>query len=149
MMSKLESQFQRQWARSRKGALLVEALVAATILMVAVSLLSGAHHGLSKLWLETRRHQLATDELSNQMERVLALSEQQQTQSLESLQVTPEIAEILPGAALEAVWIDDSLGRRLVLKLNWQRRGAAQPLQLVGWVSGQSASAQPPQEVQP
>lgn len=118
--------------------------MAATILIVAVSLLSRAHNGLSQLWTETRRYQLATDELCNQMERLLVDAESQQIGSLKPLQVTPEIAEVLPGAVLEGTWVSDSLGRRLVLTINWQSRGAADPLQLVGWLSSSSENAQQP-----
>ncbi|MBX3422068.1 MAG: hypothetical protein KF752_10995 [Pirellulaceae bacterium] len=119
----------------RHGSLLVEALVAATILAVIISVITQAHGRLMRLWGDTRNCQLATDELCNQMDRLLDLDPTQRAVEIGSIAVSGEIAEVLPAATMTAELIGDELGQRLRLTINWQRMGSSKPLEMIGWIT--------------
>ena len=88
----------------------------------------------ARIWKQTRNHQLAVDELSSQMDRLIALPTDRRNESLKQLVVSPEVASVLPQATLSATKIDDRDGVHLELSIDWQRTGNAPPIRLVAWV---------------
>lgn len=123
--------------RHRRGTTVADLLVAATLLaaMTTSVMTITVHSG--RLRQQTREQQLALDELSNHLERLLSLDRAELEAALSDLKPSPHLVASLPGCTLSAEMPDRE---RLVLSLNWVRPIASQPVHLTGWID---ASAQP------
>ena len=102
--------------------------------MVGVGLIAKSSSSISRIWHDTRRYQLAIDELDNQMDRLLVLAPVQRQDALANLKPSTTAQSVLPMVTLAGKQISDDLGSRIHLELNWQRMGIAQPLELISWL---------------
>ena len=122
-----------QW-RCRRGTTLLELLVAATLLVSVMSVVAPLAVRSGRLWQDSRHYQLALDELSNQLERLTSLDAAALEAALAELTPSQPVRDSLPNPVLSAETIDDAESRRLVLRLQWDRVGPAEPLTLVAWL---------------
>lgn len=120
----------------RTGGMMVELVVAATLLVALIGTFTPMSLSAGRLWQQTRQHQLALDELSNQLDRLLVLSEPDRAAAIESLQPSAAALAALPEASLSAVQQSDRDGVRVKVELSWQRAVPAVPLSLTGWIQG-------------
>jgi len=120
----------------RRNALMVtELIVAATLLVVIVTVVGSLTVRCGRLWQDTRHYRLAIDELSNHLERLTTLDEDDLEMAIAGLAPSPEIRSVLPNPVLAAERIADENGNRIVLELAWDRLGKKSPVKLVGWVN--------------
>lgn len=120
---------------------MTEVVVAAIVLVVVISVLTQLVVRGGRLQIENRLHQVALEELSNQLDRLINLDEGARTDAFERLTPSPEAQTMLPSAELQAEVFDDANGRRLVLSLAWDRYGQRRPITLVGWLPPADAPA--------
>lgn len=133
----------RKRHRRCRGAIITELVVAATLLVTAISILGALAVRTGRLWQDTRHYQLATQELVNQLERLTALDDESREATLAELIVTPAVGESLPGATLTASEISDADGKRILLTIQWDRPSRTKGLSMVGWVSGTAEEDSP------
>ncbi len=119
--------------RHRRGTTVADLLVAATLLATMVTTMMTLTVRSGRLRQETRHQQLALDELSNQLERLLSLDAKDRESEMASLNLPEHITAILPGAKLEGKSIEDENGTRIELSLAWDHPIKSPPLSLVGW----------------
>ncbi len=124
-----------QFRNNRSGLAMTELVVAAGLLITALSLLATLSFRSGKLWQDSRHYKLAADELTNQLERLTLLDEAALDETLANLEVSPAIQTTLSDAKLSGRKIVDEFGPRVVLEINWDRAGKPEPLRLVGWLS--------------
>lgn len=117
-----------------RGFVLTEVLVAAIVLVAVVSVVTQLAVRSGRLRLDTRHHQVALEELSNQLDRLLALDEPARTTALENLTPSSLAQSALSSPELTAQILEDVDGRRLVLSLVWNRFGKREPVTLIGWL---------------
>lgn len=125
----------RRLARSRRGLVLLEVVIAAGLVLTLMAVATPVVFQTSRIWKQTRNHQLALDELNGQMDHLLMLSAAEREAALESLEVSSTVAAILEEATLEADLISDSDGKRIELSIDWDRIGDPPPLTLTAWVA--------------
>jgi len=125
----------RKLARDRRGLFLTELIVAAGILVVVMSVVTTLTVKNARLRQDARHYRLAVDELSNQLDRLTSLDEASRQRALENLSPSPQIEDALPNPALKAETITDADGKRLVLRLSWDRPGKRMQVTLVGWIN--------------
>ncbi len=113
---------------------MIELVVAAGLLLVAMSFVVQMTYRVDHLWTDAAEHRVAMHELSNQVERLSLLSVDEVSRQLESLEIAANVTTILRDAAVSGELVEDDFGKRLVLRLNWSRRHAGEPLQMVGWM---------------
>ncbi len=118
----------------RRGSMLTELMVAAGLLVTSISLLATGTVAGWKLQRLERQQNVATDELSNQLEQLLALSPEAVADAIAQLEPSAWALQTLPNAELSAELIDDHFGSRIVLEIQWQRIGDSTPLIAVGWL---------------
>lgn len=104
-------------------------LVAATMGLVATCAVAG-----QRLQRMQREHTLAVDELSNQLERFIALPASELDSSLQQLEPSDWVAQRLPELKIDAQRHTDELGDRIELQLQWKRAGNPPPLVAVAWL---------------
>ena len=123
----------RRW-RQRTGSTATEVLVSATLLLSLIAVVVPTTVRTAKIWRDTRHYQVATNELSNQLELLSSMSDEQQTEAIKQLTVSEPTSRILSGATLAAELANDSNGNRVTLSINWERTTDAPPLKITGWL---------------
>ena len=124
----------RHGIRDRAGTTMAEVLVAAVLLVTLFSVAATTVVQTTGIWRQISQSELAMDELANQIERLLAVSDQKLDESIADLTPTETTMAALPGANLKAKRISDQNGERIELSLNWTRLPPGQPITLVGWI---------------
>ena len=134
-------------ARSRRsGTSMIEVVVSAGILLVVMSFVASLTFRINLVWKDIGQHRAAMNELSNQLERLTLLADDDLAAAIALLEPSAVISQTLPEPALAGELIKDDWGNRLVLKLDWQRPHPAKPVQLVAWLpthSDASARTEP------
>jgi len=118
----------------RSGFTATEMLVAATLLVSAIAVVSPLTVKTGRLWQDTRHYRLALDELSNQLEQLTLLQADELEAALEELTPSPMAIRVLVNPELTAERFNDADGARLKLSLRWDRPGGSPPLGLVAWL---------------
>jgi prepilin-type N-terminal cleavage/methylation domain-containing protein len=129
---------------TRRGFSLIELIVAATLLIGAMSIVAPLAVRSARLQQDSQHYQLALDELSNQLERLTGLDADALETALAKLTPSPTVRDVLPHPVLSAETIVDDDGRRLVLQLQWDRVGPARPLTLVAWLDPPTTNPEEP-----
>src|SRR5690606_36358897 len=101
--------------KSRAGLTMVELMVAATLIVSGLTMIGKLTVSSGRMWQQTRQEQVALEELSNQLERLLALPLDQRDEAISQLAPSAFAAERLPGAKVTAGTTDDTAGQRLEL----------------------------------
>lgn len=116
------------------GVALLETLIAAGVVVAMLSVAAPLVIRSARIWKQTQHYQFATDELSGQMDRLIALPANERDAALESLTVAPQVLDVLHNAKLSGKRISDQDGQRIELSLDWPRVGDALPITLVAWI---------------
>ena len=139
----MNAQSQNRRSQNRRGATILELIVAAVLISTMISVAAPLTIRISHLSRDSQQLQLATDEVSDQLERLVMIPDDRLEPELDSLKISSHIAEILPDANLTGEVIDDELGRRIRLRLDWQRRTKAPPVTLIRWIRTSARPAAP------
>jgi hypothetical protein len=134
---------------ARSGSMLTELIVAAGLLVTSISLLATTTVAGLKFHRLERQQEVATDELSNQLEQILALPSEDVATAAAQLEISSWALHTLPAAHLNADLIDDEYGKRVELKIDWQRTGDSKPLVAVGWLNATAAPLADPKTIPP
>lgn len=129
--------------QTRNGAALLDAVVAASLVMLTIAIATPTVVRSARVWKQTRNFQMACDELAGQMDRLIAMPSDLRSEALEQLSVRPELSTLLPNAKLAGRLIESQEDTRLELSINWQRTGNPPPVTLVAWVNPINGSTQP------
>lgn len=124
----------RRQRRRRSGLTLLELIVSATLFIGLISIAIPLTVRATRLWQDARCYRLAINELSNQLEDLTVLGDQERQQLLSDWKPSDELLHTLPAAKLTGETIDDADGKRLKLSLSWRRGLDAQPVTMVGWL---------------
>lgn len=130
---RMKRQSRNRWLRP-KGVVLLEMLIAAALVLTTLSVAAPLVIRSARAWKQTRQYQVACDELSAHMDRLLAMPAEKRKQALPETAVASEVAEILHAAEISGEILDDQNGTRLRLSIQWERTGQAPPVTLVGWI---------------
>jgi len=124
----------RRSIKSRSGISLIEVVVAATLVLSIIGLVTPLTVRVGRIWQTTRQYRLAFHELANQMEFLTNQGLAECEAALPNLKPSAIVTESLPDAQLRGEIVRDQDGTRLVLKLDWERDAKSVPLSLVGWL---------------
>lgn len=119
----------------RRGFTLLEVVVSISLTVVMIGIVTPMVVRSMRLWKDTQRYQLATDELAIQLDRLISLPPDERSEAIEQLSVNDAIAAQFPGGTLSADLVSGNSEQRLVLAFNWERPGDPPPIQLIGWIN--------------
>ena len=114
---------------------MIDLMVSLTLLMAAMSVVAPlvVRHG--QVLKSQRHYRLALDELTNQLERLAALTPEQLPDAVEQIAPSPFIAERLAGAKIEGELAPEEAGVRILLHMTWDEIGhRREPVTLAAWV---------------
>jgi hypothetical protein len=114
------------------------------LLVTVISFVTSLAFRIDLVWKDTGHHRSAMNELSNQLEHLTLLAPDDVAAALESLRPSDELSRTLPQPKLTGEVINDDWGQRIVLRLNWDHRHEAKPVELVGWLSAVGGSGAGP-----
>ena len=125
----------RRRCRTREAFTSIEVTVAATLLVAIMSMVGPLAIRTTRIWRDSRHHQLAMEELTGQIERLIALSPSDRTEAMQTLAPSRALATAAPEAEIIGQLIQDSESTRIVLKVRWNQPNYPRAdLTLVGWV---------------
>ena len=124
----------------RRGVTQVEVIVAAGLVVASLTFLPRIGYQLQRITKESKQYQIAIHELANHLERLTRNDPQPLEEALSQSTLAPYVIESLDGAKLDGRVIEDALGTRIELSLQWKRSGDPPPVKLVGWVSAEPVS---------
>ena len=114
---------------------MTELVVAATLMVSTMAVVAPLTVRTGRLWLDIRHHQLAVETLSNELERLTGLTEEQRVMELASLAPPAHLVATLPSIKLSGETIRNDDGTQLRLSANWDRPGNTKSVSLIGWLT--------------
>jgi hypothetical protein len=120
--------------KSHPGVTLVELIVAATLVVSGLTVIGRLSVSTGRMWQQTRFEQFALEELSNQLEHLLALPAEQRDVALSQIVPSDLAISRLPDPVITSRLLGDQAGQRIELQISWNRVGPAKPMSLVGWI---------------
>ncbi|MBM4001053.1 MAG: hypothetical protein FJ297_16215 [Planctomycetes bacterium] len=130
--------------RLRSGTSSLEAIVACSLLCGVLGAAAPLMVRQGRLLAEYRDHQRALEELSNQIERLMAMPAADLPRAVEQLAPSPFAAAELPDAVLRGRLEPAEQGSRLTLELTWNAAGRAdRPVRLAAWIQPQPKEGSP------
>lgn len=130
----------------RNGVSSIELIVSAVLLMTVMSFMTTLCVRIDRVWKDISQQRVAVAELSNQLERLTLLPVDKIVAAIDGLEPSENCAMILPHPVLRGEIADDNLGRRITLKIHWQRQPVEKSVELSGWLMRVPAK---PEEEQP
>lgn len=120
--------------RSRRALVLLETIVAALLVLALLSVAAPMIVQSARIWKQTRHYQFAGDELSGQMDRLIAMPAPARMEALEELSVSPEVSNVLHDAMLTGNVVQDDDGKRIELTITWEQAVSGPSVKLVAWI---------------
>lgn len=131
-----------QTYKLRRGSTFSEVIVAAILLLTGIGLLTRGTVGAKQLWQDARHYQLALDELSNQLELLLALEPDKRQAAIDSLAVSESLQRAVPTAQLTVESRDDEDGTSLTVSIASDPAERMPRISLVGWLPSEQSQLQ-------
>lgn len=119
----------------RRGTTLLECIVAASILSVAIGTVTMAVFRIGRIWTDTGHYRIALQEVSNHLESLTQLPPDQVQTAIESLAVSPAVAHSLVDATLSGDLVKDEFGDRVKLELSWGDGRTTRPVRMTAWLA--------------
>ena len=129
---------------------MVELVISAMLLVTVMTFVTTLSFSINLVWKDIGHHRVAAGELSNQLESLTRLPLQEARVAVASLEPSELCRRTLKDPELSGQLVEDNLGTRVELSINWNRRNPGKPVQLVGWVfqNGSAAAASNKEAVQ-
>jgi hypothetical protein len=126
--------------RCRNGFTMVELVISAMMLVTVMTFVTTLSYSINLVWKDIGHHRVAANELANQLESLTRLPKQDAQIAVSSLEPSELCRRTLKDPELSGQLVEDNLGTRVVLSINWNRRNPGKPVQLVGWVFQKNGS---------
>jgi len=130
---------------NRRGASSLECVVAFTLLSSVLAFMSPLVVKHRRLVNSQRDYRLALDEVTNQLERLMAMKSDDVERAVEQMQASSFVTARLQEAALKGEVRNvegesSSMKKQVTVSLTWEQRPAA-PVTLTGWVESKPVKA--------
>jgi hypothetical protein len=124
----------------RRAFTLIELVVSASLMIAGLAIFGQLTTATGRTWSQTRQQSVALEELSSQLDRLIALPNGKIDDAIAALNPSDAAADALPGVKLAAKRFDDRDGARIELSIDWDRGRPSQPMRLTGWIADTPAS---------
>jgi len=126
-----------------RGFTLTEVMVSIVLLMAIMSLVGNVCHRVNRIWFDVDHHRVAVNELSNHLEELTAMTPDQALVALKSIEPSDSCRLTLNAPELSGEISEDSLGQRVILRINWKQPFAANPVEMSGWIVSPQQEPEP------
>jgi len=121
----------RNQRNCRSGFTISEVIVSTVLLMTIMSLVGAVCHRVNLIWFDVNHHRVAVSELSNQLEELTTMTHDQAAVAVKSIEPSESCRQALPAPQLSGEIFEDQLGTRVLLKINWTRPNACNPIEMI------------------
>ena len=118
----------------RSGFTSTELVVACSLLVAATSAIATLAVKTTRLWQDSRHQQIAIEELSSELDRLIALDPTTRIVAMQNVTPSEILQEICPSVTLSASWEDEARSA-IQLKLNWNTVQPKASVELTGWIN--------------
>lgn len=119
----------------RRGTTLMECIVAASILSVAIGTVTTAVFRIGRIWTDTGHYRIALQEVSNHLEALTQLPREQVQPAIDALTISSAVGRSLVGAKLSGELVEDEFGDRVNLELSWRDEQSIRPVRTTAWLT--------------
>ncbi|EMI45709.1 hypothetical protein [Rhodopirellula sp. SWK7] len=119
----------------RTGVTMIECVVAASILLVAMTTVTTMAFRVNRLWIDVADQRIAMNELANTLESITELPAEQIDDAIAAIQPSAMASSTLDQPQLSATRVTDEFGDRVVLTLSWRSTNPIHPVSLTGWIT--------------
>jgi len=112
----------------------MEILASAVILCATVTVVTKLLFQCGVVWRDVSHHRVAMHELSAQLEELTLMEADSVAEKIERLKPSVICEERLPEAKLTGTIVEDNLGVRIELSINWKRAVESKPMVMCGWL---------------
>ena len=119
----------------RRGTTLLECIVAASILSIAIGTVTMAVFRIGRIWTDTGHYRIALQEVSNHLESLTQLPPDQVQSAIDAMVVSSEVAQSLVDAKFRGELIQDDQGDRVNLSLTWGDERTTRPIHMTAWLA--------------
>lgn len=128
--------------KRRHGLTVTEIIVSAAMLATVMSFVGNLCFRVNLIWSDVNHHRIAVNELSNQLEVLTLMKPEQAATAIKSLKPSLDCSRALKSPELTGEIVEDELGWRVVLRLDWKRPNQSLPTELSGWIAAASEPSQ-------
>ena len=115
--------FQRKKMGRRDGILLVEIIVASTVLIAIMVFVTTLCLKVQSTWKDVREQRQVMAELSRHLDRLTMLPEDELENALDSIALSESIEDALRNPELSGRIYKDSIGKCVELTMQWEKNG--------------------------
>lgn len=119
----------------RRGSTVIECVVAASVLIVAMGTITTMSFRASRMWIDTGHQRIAMNEIVNQLEQIVDAEPEEIDSLVENMAPSSFARESLDQPVISAVRIRDRSGDRVTVELAWRSPHPIAPVELTGWIS--------------
>ena len=112
----------------------MEILVSVVIICATATVVTSLLFKCGMVWRDVSQHRVAVHELSAQLEELTLMEASSVAERIEQLKPSAICSQRLPDAKLSGELIEDNLGVRVELSINWKRVVESKPVVLCGWL---------------
>lgn len=125
----------RHIVSARHGTTIIECMVASTLVIAGMMTLTTLVVRNGHLLRQLRYHQIAVDELQNQVDALYSVSAEQLEMHVAQLQVSEVCRDLLPDARLAGEVRSHDEAWQVILSLRWNEPGREEnPIQMATWI---------------
>lgn len=128
------NRLRRRQCRLRRGITAIELVVSAILLISVMTFMTTLCFRINLVWKDIGHHRVAVGELANQLESLQRMTFQGARKAIDDLQPSEICQQSLQNPELTGRLLEDELGNRIVLQINWTRRHPGQPIELAAWM---------------
>lgn len=119
---------------NRRGQSMMEMIVSAVIICATVTTITTMLFKCGVILRDVSRYRVAVRELSSNLEELTLLDVDSATEKNKHLKPSQICEDRLPEAKLTGTLVEDNLGVRVELSLNWKHVIESKPVVLCGWL---------------
>ena len=127
----------------RRGFAAAELIVATVLLMAAMTFFTTICFRVDRVWKDITHQRIAVNELANQLEALSLMPASEIDSELLSLRISEHCQQALNSPKLTGEAIEDGLGIRINLQIQWKRTPKRQPVELSGWLIDKNDRKEP------
>ena len=112
----------------------MEVLVSVVIICATATVVTSLLFKCGMVWRDVSQYRVAVHELSAQLEELTLMEADSVAERIEQLKPSAICSQRLPNAQLTGALVEDNLGVRIELSINWKRVVESKPVVLCGWL---------------
>ena len=124
----------------RRGFATMEVLVSVVIICATATVVTSLLFKCGMVWRDVSQYRVAVHELSAQLEELTLMEADSVAERIEQLKPSAICSQRLPNAQLTGALVEDNLGVRIELSINWKRAVESKPMVLCGWLTESEGS---------